>query len=287
MSKSCYLFVNELAFISDRLRHVFDRSANGSAARISFKEIQQFQKQLRTWDTTFAKPPMPLVAACNVEMLGDFYRHKLDFSIFEEFNMADRDIIQEEIASYVTREALDSLIGYRLRNWAAIGVLHPKWAGYRDLVQAYYERIVSIEKREKIDVFEQTLAQTTGQTPERIHVRCVGELFFEVDRIRLMSSGVFERHLENIRLQATGRRLRREHQPLEAPESLRKCFQLFGFTRQVDFDELKERYRQLALNYHPDKGGSLEMMQRINTAYRQIADHLRQVEGNTYVGITS
>jgi len=41
---------------------------------------------------------------------------------------------------------------------------------------------------------------------------------------------------------------------------------------------LKERYRQLALNYHPDKGGSPETMQQPNAAYRQIAEYLRQVE---------
>ena len=131
-------------------------------------------------------------------------------------------------------------------------------------------------------MFERALAQMTDLRPEEIHVRCVGELFFEVDRVRLMSAGALERHLENIRLQGMGRKLRKAHQPLDVPEPLRKCFQLFGFTHQIDFDQLKERYRQLALSYHPDKGGSLEMMRRINAAYRQIADYLRRVEADEY-----
>ena len=96
-------------------------------------------------------------------------------------------------------------------------------------------------------MFERALAQMTDLRPEEIHVRCVGELFFEVDRVRLMSAGALERHLENIRLQGMGRKLRKAHQPLDVPEPLRKCFQLFGFTHQIDFDQLKERYRQLAL----------------------------------------
>jgi curved DNA-binding protein CbpA len=49
-------------------------------------------------------------------------------------------------------------------------------------------------------------------------------------------------------------------------------------TYPIDLNALRERYRQLALSYHPDKGGSLEMMQQLNTAYRRISDYLRQAE---------
>ena len=59
---------------------------------------------------------MPLVAVCNLERIDDFYRHKLDFSMFGQLDTADWKIVQEEIAAYVAREALDVLIGYRLRN---------------------------------------------------------------------------------------------------------------------------------------------------------------------------
>ena len=110
-----YLFVDELAFISNRLRQVLHRHANQAVAQISFRDVQQVQKQIRTWDRDFVKPPMPLVAACNLEMLRDFYQQKLDFSIFQGFNLAEMEVIQEEIAAHAAREALDALIGYRLR----------------------------------------------------------------------------------------------------------------------------------------------------------------------------
>ena len=281
-----YLFVDELAFISERLRHIFERRAHDVAARISFKEVQRFQKQLRTWERGFIKPPQPFVAACDLERLKHFYHHKLDFSIFQDFDRDDMKVIQEEISAYVAREALDAFIGCRLRNWATIGLQHPKWQLYQELVRAYYERTVSQNKRERIAAFERVMARKTDGTPEEVHAKCVGELFFEVDRIRLMSSMTLDRHLEALRLQEIERveRQETEHQPLNVPEALRNNFQLFGFTHQADFDELKARYRQLALNYHPDKGGSLEMMQRLNSAYRQIADYLRQIEGSINTG---
>lgn len=276
---TCYLFIEELAFISDRLRQVFERCAN-DAADISFKDVQRFQKQIRTWDRNFIKPPMALVKTCDQEMLTHFYQRKLDFSIFRGFNSADLAIIQEEISAYAAREALDAFIGYRLRNWAEIGLQHPKWEIYQTLVDAYYTQTVPSEKREQIAAFERALAQTTGLTPAEIHAKCVGELFFEVDEIRLMGIGRLERHLERIRREATGQRLRKEpeHQLLNVPDTLQASFQLFGFTHPIDFDTLKNRYRQLALYHHPDKGGSLEMMQRLNAAYRQIADYLRRAE---------
>ena len=50
------------------------------------------------------------------------------------------------------------------------------------------------------------------------------------------------------------------------PDTLQDSFQFFGLTYPINLNALRERYRQLALSYHPDKGGSLEMMQRLNTA---------------------
>jgi hypothetical protein len=277
-----YLFVEDLTFISDRLRQVFERHRNGAAACISFKEIQQFQKQLRTWERGFIKPPLPFVTACDLERLCDFYRHQLDFSIFQGFNREEREIIQEEISAYVAREALDTRIGCRLRNWAAIGLQHPKWQLYQERVRAYYEQTVSPGRRDRIAMIEQAVVQQASQTPEEIHARCVGELFFEVDRIRLMPSRTVEGHLESIRLQSIEREERRSREPQrpDVPEALQSSFQLLGLTHPADFDELKTRYRQLALSYHPDKGGSLEMMQRLNLAYRRIADYLRQIEAS-------
>ena len=275
-----YLFVDELAFISDQLRAVFNRCADDAASQISFREVQQFRRQLCTWDSNFIKPPMPLVATCHLEVLSDFYRRKLDFSVFQGFDTADQELIRNEIAAYAAREALDALIGYRLRNWASIGLQSPKWELYQNLVQDYYEQTISQERRDQIEEVEGALAQTTSLTPAAIHVRCIGELFFEVDEIRLMSKVRLEKYLEGVCRQATGRGdwSGRRHQPLNMPDVLQDSLQFFGLTYPIDLNALRERYRQLALNYHPDKGGSLEMMQRLNTAYRRISDYLRQAE---------
>ena len=275
-----YLFIDELAFISDQLRTVFNRCAGDMASQISFREIQQFRRQLCTWDRNFMKPPMSLIAACDLEMLSDFYRDKLDFSIFQGFNIPNQELVQTEIAAYAAREALDALIGYRLRNWASIGLQSPKWELYQSLVQDYYEQTISQERRDQIEEVEGALAATTNLTPAAIHARCVGELFFEVDEIRLMSKARLDKYLEGVCQQRGERRDqgRTGNQQLSMPDTLQDSFQFFGLTYPIDLNALRERYRQLALSYHPDKGGSLEMMQRLNTAYRRISDYLRQAE---------
>ncbi len=275
-----YLFIDELASISDRLRAIFNKCANDAAAQISFTDIQQFQRQLCTWKGDFIKPPMSLVSTCHLEILGDFYRRKLDFSVFQGFDIADQELIRNEIAAYAAREVLDAFIGYRLRNWAAIGLQPSRWGLYQNLVQDYYEQTISQERRDRIENVEGVLAQTTNLTPMAIHARCVGELFFEVDEIRLMPNVRLDKYLEGVCRQVTGRRDPdgTRNQILNMPDALRDSFRFFGVNYSVDLNTLRERYRQLALNYHPDKGGSLELMQRLNTAYRQISDYLRQTK---------
>ena len=277
-----YLFVDELAFISDQLRAVFNRCANDTASQIAFKAVQQFRTQLCTWDSNFIKPPMSILAACHLEMLSDFYRHQLDFSVFQGFDIADQELIQNEISAYAAREALDTFIGYRLRNWASIGLQSPKWELYQNLVQNYYEQTISQDRRELIEEVEGALAETTNWTSTEIHARCVGELFFEVDEIRLMSKVRLNKYLEGVCQQRGERRDRggTRNQLLNMPDTLQDSFQFFGLTYPIDLNALRERYRQLALSYHPDKGGSLEMMQQLNTAYRRISDYLRQAETN-------
>ena len=277
-----YSFVDELAFISDPLRAVFNRDAGDVASHISFREAQQFRRQLCTWDSNFMKPPMSLIAACDLGMLSDFYRHKLGFSVFQGFDAADQELIRSEIAAYAAREALDALIGYRLRNWAAIGLQSPKWELYHRLVQDYYEQTVSQERRDRIEEAKRVLAETTNWTPQAIHARCVGELFFEVDEIRLMSKVRLDKYLEGVCQQREERRDRggTRNQLLRMSDTLQDSFQFFGLTYPTDLNALRERYRQLALSYHPDKGGSLEMMQRLNTAYRRISDYLCQTEAD-------
>ncbi len=273
-----YLFVDELAFISDRLRVVFNGCADDVASHISFKDVQRFRSQFCTWDNNFIKPPTSLVAACDLGMLNDFYRRKLDFSVFQGFDIVDQELIRGEIAAYAAREALDALIGYRLRNWAAIGLQSPKWELYQNLVRDYYEQTVSQERRDQIEEVEGTVAETMNLTQAAIHARCVGELFFEVDEIRLMSKVRLDKYLEGVFHQRGERKDRggRRNQLLSMPDALQDSFQFVGLTYPTDLNALRERYRQLALSYHPDKGGSLEMMQRLNTAYRRISDYLRQ-----------
>ena len=70
----------------------------------------------------------------------------------------------------------------------------------------------------------------------------------------------------------------RRHRLLSMSDALQDSFRFFDLTYPTDLNELRERYRQLALSYHPDKGGNLELMQRLNTAYRRISDYLRQAE---------
>ena len=62
------------------------------------------------------------------------------------------------------------------------------------------------------------------------------------------------------------------------PDVLQDSFRFVGLTYLTDLHALRERYRQLALSYHPDKGGSVDRMQQLNTAYRRISDYLRQAE---------
>ena len=274
-----YLLLDELAFISNQLQVIFKRCANDAAAQISFKDIEQFRKQLCTWNTAFIKPPMSLISTCHLEIMNDFYRRELDFSIFQGFNTTDQELIRNEIAAYASREVLDAFIGYRLRNWAAIGLQSPKWDLYRGLVLDYYKQTISQGRRENIADVEVILAQTTNLTPTEIHARCVGELFFEVDEIRLMSQVRLDRYLERVCQQITGRRDSGggKHRRLSIPDTLQDSFLFLGLTYPIELNALRERYRQLALSYHPDKGGNLEMMQRLNTAYRRISDYLRQM----------
>lgn len=50
--------------------------------------------------------------------------------------------------------------------------------------------------------------------------------------------------------------------------------------RTIDMKMLKSRYHQLALQHHPDRGGSAEKMKRINSAYRVALQWLRDEGSN-------
>jgi len=58
------------------------------------------------------------------------------------------------------------------------------------------------------------------------------------------------------------------------------------FSHPSTLEELKEQYRRLAMENHPDHGGSTEAMQRINAEYREwfevLKDTHRNKDGETY-----
>lgn len=51
---------------------------------------------------------------------------------------------------------------------------------------------------------------------------------------------------------------------------------MFYFANIKNLDELKAQYRRLAMMYHPDRGGSVEIMQAINAEHDRLFDQLKQ-----------
>jgi hypothetical protein len=268
--KSYAEHIHDLGFISDRLKSVFEKNTGTSASNIPVREIIEFRRQLRTWDKAFPKPPDSALFNCRLEEIQSFYSFRIDFSIFNGFPPQDQKIIHEEIAAYAAREAMDSFYGYRLRNRASIGIISPKWYIYLSKVRKYYDKVISPERKERIAQFLAELPSLSAEKADEITAKCMGELFFDVDRIRMMSSKAFERYLDEIRQEVLTRKKRRERTRVitPPPEFVRDCFEYLGLSYPVELYELKSRYRELARIYHPDKGGSIEEMQQLNTAYR-------------------
>ena len=271
-----HLFVSELAFISDRLQRAFEQHA-AEAAQVSFKDVQQFQSQLCAWGKGFLKPPHTLVAMCSLDLLIEFYSKKLDFSVFEVFPPPARDAIRVELAAYAAREALDTQIGFRLRSWVAAGLRLPKWTTYAALVDGYYKQTVGVEKQERITAFVQALAQEADLSLSEARSECVGSLFFEVDEIRLMSAKRLENHLAHVSSAFVHPETDEASDEVTLPTALRDSLVLLGLTEPISWDTLKSQYRQLAFSHHPDKGGDLKQMQRLNAAYQEVARYLRVV----------
>ena len=42
------------------------------------------------------------------------------------------------------------------------------------------------------------------------------------------------------------------------------------FTDCRSLEEVKRKYKELAMKFHPDKGGSTEIMQQINSEYKNV-----------------
>jgi DnaJ-class molecular chaperone len=47
------------------------------------------------------------------------------------------------------------------------------------------------------------------------------------------------------------------------------------FNYSMTEEEAKARYRELAMQHHPDKGGSVEVMKTINTEYAELKQYLK------------
>lgn len=55
-------------------------------------------------------------------------------------------------------------------------------------------------------------------------------------------------------------------------------YRLLGVSKADSSEKIRERYRELAVMNHPDRGGSVENMRRINEAYERIAVHREKRE---------
>lgn len=50
------------------------------------------------------------------------------------------------------------------------------------------------------------------------------------------------------------------------------CYDLLQISYGADKEQVKKAYRQLALKYHPDKGGDIDMFKAIQFAYEKISE---------------
>ena len=53
-------------------------------------------------------------------------------------------------------------------------------------------------------------------------------------------------------------------------------YQVLGVTHETPIDQIKERYRSLALKYHPDRGGDPNKFKIIKLSFQMIADSLKR-----------
>ena len=71
------------------------------------------------------------------------------------------------------------------------------------------------------------------------------------------------------------------------PERRKKMY----FTNIESIEDLKQQYKKLAMDNHPDKGGNTETMQAINNEYQELFEKVKDIrrnkEGKTYQRATT
>ena len=60
----------------------------------------------------------------------------------------------------------------------------------------------------------------------------------------------------------------------DAFAAISSALDALGLPQLVTRDDIKKRYRQLARQYHPDRTGSDEAMERINAAYALLMEYI-------------
>ena len=60
-----------------------------------------------------------------------------------------------------------------------------------------------------------------------------------------------------------------------AADDLQDALSVFGLEEGVDFERIKQRYRQLAMDYHPDRGGDSLKLAEINQAMDVLKSYYR------------
>jgi len=99
----------------------------------------------------------------------------------------------------------------------------------------------------------------------------IGEVY-QVDRIKLERQG-------HVYSRSAGLTFRSTVFPLPEPQmptNLKKALQLLAFGPEVQATNLKQRYRELALRVHPDKGGTSQGFRRLQSAVSLIDQYIKQ-----------